>query len=326
MRLLPLVAAIALLAGCDSPIPSPVPTPAPTPVATSTPAIWNGPTLYGLQAWTAAWPAVSPTQLRAIASSRVKMVRLPIIPWNTPLNANKTWNFAALDALYAEDEALGLTPLFTVANPRSTADIGTTTAYLAIASGRYRDALLELGNEPDSCAPTGWPAFCGQTAAQYAVYALKWAAAWKSGSPNAQIATGGTASLDVTWQKGLLAAKVLAPGSPITALAVHPYGEIVTPQPGVTGGNLGTDLGALKKLCNCQIWLTEYGEPNPTPTYVVAYFSAVKAMHVPVASYFEGCDQAGAYGILDTSCSLKPIVPPATTDPYTALQTFFGTP
>jgi hypothetical protein len=338
------VAAIAsgALAGCGGGIPGgPQPSPSPS-AAPSFPALWPGPTTfavdthmaYNIKDCTGPHPANcnydpegDDKLIAAIAQGGWKGAREQAVPWFVGPHGGP-WNFAPYDHIYGALEGNGITPLFLLANATSqnwTQDLADLKAFAAEGAVRWPLAVWELENEPDAMYGSG-----NETAAaeKYWADVAPIAQAIKTANPSAYVITGGTQSVDLDWQQGLVDAGAFSSGL-ADADAVHTYGEYLVEPPGVSGGVLVPDLEALQALlpAGTPVWITEYGQDYPTPEMLLGtpspqtprngWLPAIKSIGPAWWVLYEACDCPGDDGIMGPQPGL------ARTPAYNAAEKWF---
>ena len=307
-RLAAAALAVALTFGGESPRASPSPSPPPSP-------LWSGPTLFLVQAHLR---RLNAPYLRRIAAAGFDGVRIPLVPWWAQ-SRHGGWVWTDYDAIYRWLRIRKLTPLFVLQNPRSVDDLPMIQEFAALAAVRYPNALLELGNEPDSRAQ--WPGFYPPASNQALTPERYWsiergfARTWHAANPNGRISTGGTSGFDFDWQRRLIAAiardGAFADGT-IAAAAVHAYGEPLPPRSS-RRADVVRDLTRLKSLLpdGEEVWVTEYGLTDPQPADVTGWLTAMSALGVSVFSWYEIQDdildgQTQRYGLLQLDGTPRP--------------------
>lgn len=278
------LAALLAFAGCSGAVP-------PTPTPTMPPLLWVAGTAFGTQThqydlFKHGEQTPDTAELDAIHAAGFSVVRFTVNPEAYLQNGQGVWDLSPLSAFYADALARQIIPLFTLGSKTLPGPaVDEMTAFIKQAAPLYPDAVIELGNEPDQ-----W----GITAAQYWAEVQPWAQAWAAANPAAPIGTGGTSGIDLAWQKGLLDAGAFSPGTPLTALAIHPYGlcpytGAYCTQPGVSGDDLYANLSALKAMlpADTLVWLTEISENNPDGAFVSDWLDAVRAIQPSLFVYYD---------------------------------------
>jgi hypothetical protein len=301
------LAALVVAAGaCNEPLPHGAgATPSPFP------RLWPGSTLFAAQAHAR---RLNVAYFRRFADAGFDAVRIPLVPWWAQ-RADGSWMWTNYDAMYAWLRERNMTALFVLQNPRTLDDVPAMIDFSRRAAERYPLARLELGNEPDN--PGQWPAFYPPrtqsrlTPAAYWAIEKPFAAAWRAGSPDARIATGGTSGIDFEWQRGLVAA-IVADGAfadgTVGAIGVHTYGEPLPPR----RAQVVADLAAFKAMlpAGIEVWVTEYGLIDPQPADVRGWFATMNALGVPLFSWYEIQDdvldgQIRRYGLVQLDGTRK---------------------
>lgn len=337
MKRLLFAALLALAAGCGTGVPGlPGPTPTPSIAPSPLPSLWPLPASFGVQ--THLWPytkdpdtgqwrdgKVNTAELQAAYDGGFFVIRLPLLPSETPVDANGNYDFGPLVAEYYDILSTSHQPLFTIENPHSDADLLTDVAYAQQVAPLLENAWFELGNEPNTgTGPPGW--YKPITAAQYWAGVKPIAAALHAGAPYAQISTGGTSGLVLDWQRGLIAAGAARSGL-LTAFSAHPYGENPIEPGGVSGGSLAADLATFKALLppSITIWQTEYSEDPWTVPDVQTWLTVEGQLNAPLFVVYELADDTvdgklSPRGLLNEDLSHK------WPDPYAAAQAILTTP
>lgn len=293
-------AALALLAGCQNPIPPTNPTPSPSPIASPTaspaPMLNSVEVHIGQQMFNTAL-------LDAIAADGFKIVRIDFdAAAYVSGMSDAAFNWSGYDTFYNEAwKKRGLRPLFIMSYSVIPFNQNLYSDIHAQAAARYPAAWWEGYNEPDGHFrdSNGLP-----LVSSYIANILPAAKAIRVANPSTHLFTGGLSTIRLDWAQAMVDGGMFPT---FDTFATHLYG--------VQFPTISSQLAQLRKILARQkipIAVTEFGVPNPTASFVTSYHGVLQANSVFLWTIYESQDDvSGPYGIYDMSMQPKPGILPA---------------